>query len=384
MKKGWFNNWKMRYVICSDRTLSIFKSKGEKSGNSFNVIDCTIKQIESKRWNRKFVFRVKISRKKLYFAAEDEINLKKWINAIEGKVQRASLLGANIRQSIENKKRRSSPMISLSRNDLENKFNFQINKFMNIFIDALIKHDDPQIQYTFAELCGEFLSLCYSLSLQIFDSNNLPLNEFINYKILNSIEERKEKLLQMKNLSSFLEKNINNILIPLQCIIDFCGKSIFFELKINSNNSLSPLNADILSRLEVPLDTLNYKQDNNGKIWLFNGNGFYKPINDDLINDYINLIDKMQIIVYDSQTLTESLKNHKIPIKKLPYIAENTNIPSIRSLIQTEIIARTAKTLFNEKLKDIHPLERNLEIIKFFNLLFGNSLESNKFWKRIE
>lgn len=380
MKKGWFNSWKMRFVICSDRTLSIFKSKGEKTGNSFNIIDCTIKEIDHKRWNRKFVFRVKIARKRMYFAAEDENSMNKWIASIQGRVQRASLLGANFRRTSGIQRRRSSPMVSLSRPDMDV---FQIQKFTNVFFEASIKPDDPQAQFAFAEVCGEFLSYTHSQSMELFAAQTLPNSDIVKIEFLNSPSERKNRLKIMKNLAAIVEKRIPNVFVPLQCVIDFCGKSLFFETKISGTTSLTPLNADVLSRIGGSLDTLGYVQDIKGKVWVNKAEGLFSTASKNDIEKYIKMIDKMQVPVFDSQSLTDSLKTYKIPISKLPELAEMTCIPSIRVLIQIEMIARSAKSIFHEKIIRSEPLERNNEVVKFFNLILGTSDDANRFWNTV-
>ncbi|EAY16518.1 PH domain containing protein [Trichomonas vaginalis G3] len=390
MKKGWFNQWKMRYVTCSDQKLSIYKNKGDREGSIFNVLNCSIKMIEQKRWNRKFVFRVKIADKRIYLAAEDEITLKKWTNCIQGRAQRASLLGAScIRESLEPKgnaqsdlhKRRSSTIASLSRNDFQNITNFRSEKFAQSYVDASLKREDPQSQFQFAESCGEFLAFAHSASQGIFNTNRIRDIEGYNVKLITDPNERKEKLNQMRALQALVDQNIPGVYVPLQCIIDYYGQTLYFESKVdNPTTALSPNNAELLSSLKLKHSSTKAVQDSKGRLWILSGEGYYNRASKKEVETFVKLLDRMKVFVFDSQSLHEEMSIRRIPVSELPTMSKMTQIPAIRILLETEMIARVCKQIFLEITSSLSPGERNEAALNFFNAVLGKGEESDKMW----
>ena len=389
MQKGWFNAWKMKYVTCSNQKLCIYKSKGDKEGNVFNVLNCSIKLIEQSRWNRKFVFRVKTSSTKMYFAAEDETTLLKWTNTIQGRVQRASLLGAGVirhesqgkdAEQTPKRAKRNSTIASLSRGDILGIISFEAEKYAESYTAAVAQTDDPQAQFEFAERCGEFLAVAHAQSGTFFNLKKIKEIRGFNVKFINQ-EERKEKMQVMRSLAEISKMKISGVYVPLQCIIDFCGQSIFFESRIDTpSEALTPQNAELLATVKVSPESLKAVQDVKGRLWITEANVGRKNPSKEQINKFVDMIDNMEFSVYDSQSLNEALKANGIPISKLPVLAEITKIPSIRVLIQTEMIGRAAKQLFIKAIGDKMPGLRNEEVVNFFNLVLGTSDESKKFW----
>ncbi|KAH0787120.1 PH domain containing protein [Histomonas meleagridis] len=381
MKKGWFNNWKMRYVTCSDQVLIIYKTKGdEKTGHAFNVIDCDVKRIDAKRWNRKFVFRLKFGNKRLYLAAEDENSLIKWTNSIRGKVQRASLLGANAMRCIQNEKKRPSTMASLSRADCNQLVAFQTKEFENSLTSVIKSRDDPEAQFKFAEVCGEFLALAHTRGQGLFDSDTIKEISGMNVVKL-TYKQRKNYLKRMKIIQFLQTKHLDNVYFPLQCLIDYGGKSLFFETKIDGNESLSPENVQILSSLGLDPSKTKAIQDRDGKLWILDAKTKVKRASKDSVKSFIKELDSMQLFVFDSQSLTEQMRSHNIPVSKLPLLAEMSMIPSIRVLLQIEMIARTCKQIISEKLSEVESTEWTTQIINFYNLILGNDDSAVTFWE---
>ena len=389
MQKGWFNQWKMKFVTCSNQKLCIYKSKGDKDGSVFNVLNCSIKLIEQSRWNRKYVFRVKTSSTKMYFAAEDETTLLKWTNTIQGRVQRASLLGAGVirRESMGNDKeeapkrtKRTSTIASLSRGDILGIISFDSEKYAESYTAAISQPDDPQAQYEFAERCGEFLAVAHAQSGPFFNMKKIKEIRGYNVMFVNS-EERKDKMQIMKSLAEIAKMKVPGVYVPLQCIIDYCGQSIFFESRIDTpREALTPQNAELLATIKVPSESLKAVQDVKGRLWITEAKLPRKNPTNEQMNQFVEKIDNMEYSVYDSQSLNEALKSNGIPVSKLPVLAELTKIPSIRVLIQTEMMGRAAKQLFIKVIKDKNPCLRNEEVVNFFNLILGISDESKKYW----
>ena len=390
MQKGWFNQWKMKYVTCLDQKLCIYKSKGDKEGTVFNMINCSIKLIEQSRWNRKYCFRVKTSNNKLYFAAEDENMLAKWTNTIQGRVQRASLLGAGvIRPRNENDKqpeeqrkrtRKSSTIASLSRGDILGLMGFNQAKYIESFAAAVGQPEDPTAQFEFAERCGEFLAISHAQSGPLFNMNKIKEIQGFNVQFLNK-EERKEKMRIIHTLASIVDMHIPGVFVPLQCIIDFCGKTLFFESKIDSTTeTLTQKNVEILGNIPFSPQTVKAVQDEKGRLWITEAKEAKGKPSEQQLNDFIEKLDNMEYFVFDSQSLNEVMDSNKIPISTLSTLADITKIPSIRVLLQTEMIGRACKKLFNETMETKIAGQRNEEVVNFFNLVLGNDDDSKKFW----
>jgi len=100
------------------------------------------------------------------------------------------------------------------------------------------------------------------------------------------------------------------------------------------------------------------------------------------LQTFVSRLDNMQTCVFDSQSLCEYLRLNDIPIKTLPTLIDLSKIPGIRILLQTEIIARTAKKLLSRRYPDIEKKDYNVETVKFFNLILGNDEESTEFWDK--
>ncbi|KAK8878069.1 hypothetical protein M9Y10_004832 [Tritrichomonas musculus] len=380
MKKGWFNNWKMRYVTCSENVLAIFKTKDDnQTKNTFNVIDCNVKRIDPKRWNRKFVFRLKVADKRMYLAAEDENSLNKWFNAIKGRVQRASLLGANALRCATNDRRRST-MASLSRTDIQNLVEFQLTEYLKSYNKAIESSTDPEAQFKFAETCGEFLSICHSHAKNCFSLNEIKAVPGIeaNFILPN---ERKHILKRMKELSRLFSLHVKDVYFPLQCLIDYAGKTIFLETKVEGTDQLSPENSQKLIDIGLDLEKTKAVQDSEGRLWILSAK--FKTLNEKKIDiaKFVHELDYMQIFVFDSQSLSDAMRSHQVAISKLPQLAEMTTIPAIRVLFQVEMIARTCKHIILDRLTEIDKLQWTQEIVKYFNLILGNNNESEEFWK---
>lgn len=380
MKKGWFNNWKMRYVTCSEHVIAIYKTKGDNQiGKTFNVIDCNIKKIDAKRWNRKFVFRLKIADKRIYLAAEDENSLNKWMNAIKGRVQRASLLGANALRCATMDRRRST-MASLSRKDIQQLVEFQTTEYLKAYNKAIESSTDPEAQFKFAETCGEFLSIAHVQAKNIFSQNEIKPIPGINASFI-SPNERKHYLKRMKLISSLFSLHRNDVYFPLQCLIDYTGKTLFFESKIEGTDQLSPENLQKINEMGLDAEKTKAIQDSEGKLWIFSAKFLKSDEKKIDIAKFVHELDNMQMFVFDSLSLSDAMRSHRIPVSKLPQLAEMTTIPAIRVLYQTEMIARTCKHIISERLAEVDNLQWTQEIIKYFDLILGNNSESDQFWK---
>lgn len=381
MKKGWFNNWKMRYVTCSEHILAIYKTKGDQqTGHQFNVIDCHVKRIDAKRWNRRFVFRVKIANKRIYLAAEDDNTLTKWFNAIRGKAQRASLLGANAIRCAQGDKRRSSTMACLSRADCQQMLSFKPEELINAVGEALYQSTNPEAQFKFAEICGQFLAISHSQTQGLFSSDDLHPIPGLTLKHVD-LSQRKQYLKQMRSTAALYAQRNSDFYIPLQCLIDFGSKSVFIESKIENEAPLSESNIQKLRHIGFEQNNVTACEDSKGRIWIRNAKIDIKRASASDVQLFVKLIDTMQIFVFDSQSLSEAMKSHQIPVSQLPKMSELTAIPGIRILMQVEMIARVCKKLLSEILKDTVNTEWTTEIVRFFNLVLGNSVKSNDFWE---
>ncbi|OHS98477.1 PH domain containing protein [Tritrichomonas foetus] len=381
MKKGWFNNWKMRYVTCSERVLAIYKTKGDdKTGNTFNVIDCNIKRIDAKRWNRKFVFRLKVAGKRIYLAAEDENSLNKWISVIRGRVERESLLGANAIRAAQCDKRRST-LVSLSRADCQQLISFQPSHLVESYNKAIKSSTDPEAQFKFAETCGEFLAIAHSQGQGLFQLNEIKPIKGLNARFI-SKEERRKVLKQMKSIAHIFSLHNPDILLPLQCLIDYTGRTLFLEVQVEGDEELNDENNEKLVRLGLDTTQIKAIQDKDGNLWIMEALADIPTATDKEITEFVKCLDNMQMFVFDSQSLSEQMRTHKIPVSKLPQIAEMTTIPSIRVLIQIEMIARTCKHIISDRLAEVEKIQWTREIIKHFDLVLGNNEESDQFWDK--
>ena len=382
MKKGWFNDWKMRYVTCSEHILAISKTKGdEKNRAIFNVMDCEIKRIDAKRWNKKFAFRLKIAGKRIYLAADDEKTLQKWMSAIRGRVARASLLGANAIRCTQAEKRRPSTMTSLPRVDYGESLAFETDTFVEGYQAAVRHATDPEAQFRFAEVCGEFLAIAHSQSQVLFQSNRVRSIPGLSVKFVEP-SERKIYSKRMKGIASLCAMKDPDVLVPLQCLIDFGGRTLFFQIKIaDRTKDVSKENIAKLAELGLDFTNIDAWQDKNGRLWIMDtGSALEKQVTDEEMRKFVHDLDAMEMFVFDSQSLSETMRARNIPVSQLPKLAEMSTVPGIRVLLQTEMIARVCKNLISESLRTTDPPAWSQEIWRYFDLILGNSQESLDFW----
>ena len=384
MNKGWFNNWKMRYVTCSEHILTISKTKGDDKNRAvFNVMDCEIKRIDAKRWNKKFAFRLKIAGKRLYFAADDEKTLQKWMAAIRGRVARASLLGANAVRCTQADKRRPSTMATLPRLDYGESLAFEADTFVDGYQAAVRNSEDAEAQFKFAEICGEFLAIAHSQSQTVFQSNRIRSIPGLSVNFVEP-SERKMYLKRMKGIASLCSKKDPDILIPLQCLIDFGGRTLFFEIKVaERTKELSETNLKKLADLGLDSSNIDAWQDNKGRLWIMDtGSALETHVSEDEIQKFVAELDSMEMFVFDSQSLSEAMRARHIPVSLLPKLAEMSKIPAVRVLLQTEMIARVCKSLISTRLMQTDSPAWAEEIWRSFDIILGNSRQSIEFWEK--
>ena len=380
LKKGWFNKWKKRYVTCSDKVLSIYKKQGnEKDGSSFNLMDCSVKRIDSKRWNKQFVFRLKIAGKRIYLAAEDDASLRKWMTAIKGKVARASLLGANAILSLQAESNGHSTMALLSKADGGQFMAFQVDKFIESYVSALSSSSDAEAQFKFAEVCGEFLALAHSQGQGLFRSMELRKVPGLSMRLVEA-GERKKFLKRMNGVAALYKKKNANVILPLQCLVDFGGRTIFVEVAgEEATRELSPEDQAKVATLGVESGVEAFR-DKNGRIWVTGVSESECPTVGDVV-EFVKALDRLEFLVFDSQSLTDVMQSHNIPVRMLPKMAELSTVRGIRILMQTEMIARTCKDVITSRLRALAPTEWTTEIVKCFDLILGNNQSSAEFWK---
>ena len=374
MKKGWFNTWKPRYVTCSEKRLSIQKKQGKgKDGSSFNLMDCHVKPIDEKRWNRKFVFRLKINGKRIYLAADDEPTFHKWLTALKRKVARASLLGANSILAAQTDKQGHSTMALLSKGDGGQIMSFSVDAFIASYDAAMTNSTDPEAQFKFAEVCGEFLALAHAQGQALFRNPTPGQVSGLSIRVIDK-NERKQCLNRMRGVASLFKRKEKEIILPLQCVVDFGGRSLFIEMAIDGmSKDLTPEHKTKLN--DLGLNNVDAFSDKNGRLWVTGG--CPNEIRGGDVNEFVQSLDRMDILAFDSQSLGDSMKSHGIPVRALPKMAESTSIPTIRSLIHTEMVARVCKELISARLSEVQSTEWTSEICKFFDLILGNN---DEFW----
>lgn len=85
-----------------------------------------------------------------------------------------------------------------------------------------------------------------------------------------------------------------------------------------------------------------------------------KQLKSKVIIDLVNMLDRMDITPIDSESMTLTMHTFGINIRYLSHICVLTEVPHIKDICVTEMLARTFKNIINRKLSQLL-LENKLE-----------------------
>jgi len=66
-----------------------------------------------------------------------------------------------------------------------------------------------------------------------------------------------------------------------------------------------------------------------------------------VIQELVSLLDDLRIMPIDSESLSETLHSHGVNIRYLSHIAVLSQVPHVREICVTEMVARTIKNILN-------------------------------------
>lgn len=374
LKKGWFDKWKPRYIKCDDRFIKIFHSKDSPiAKTNLTLNGCVLKEIPSDQYHQKYVFSVKADDKKLTLAASSEEEMSKWVAYLKRFAKRPSALTTNIkRQSSISAASRKSIVTSIHSD--KPALVFDTNQISSAY----------ENEFVFSEICLQFLQL---LQDHFDNSPNTPIPG-IEIKKISSTERNKVK----KNIKAsipILNNKVENIFIPLQCIVDDKnGKSYSakVEFYLPKHRPLSKFSKSKIQLLSLSLgvsaeeiDKINFFEDNRGRLWVMDSSELANLINKDKtdenkIDQFSKQLDSGAFFVFDSPSLIMTFKTQQIPLSKLPYIYSKCQTNEMKEICMIEMIVRSCKQLFRESLsKD--------SATSFFNSVFGTSKQSKNMWE---
>ena len=387
-KKGWFDSWKVRYIRCDDIYIKVFQTKDSPlAKTSLLLQNCVVKEIPQQQYNKPFVFSVKADDTKLTLAAETESQMSTWITYFKRFAKRPSVLTSNINRnsSISAASRRS---IITSVHSEKPALLFDSNQMAGAF----------ENEFSFSEICLEFLQL---LQDHFDNSPNTPIPG-IEIRKIGNINERKEVKANMKAALAIMECHVDNIYIPLQCLIDDKNGQSYaakVEFYLPKHRPLSKVSKAKISLLELSLgithediENINFFEDNRGRLWVMNASDLMTALNKDkaeenknpksikdtlnddpVLTQYAKRLDSGALFVYDAPSLNMSLKTHHIHISALPKILLLCETHEMKEICAVEMISRCCQQLFREHIaKD--------SVSSFFNNVLGNSKSSRNFW----
>ncbi|ORX60851.1 PH-domain-containing protein [Piromyces finnis] len=162
---------------------------------------------------------------------------------------------------------------------------------------------------------------------------------------------------------------------------------------INVQNRLRPefikthkaqLCSDVFSEFQM-----NKKEVDGFEADLVEAGSYLKDV---IIPQFVSQLDDLQIIPLDSEEFTNTIHENGINVRYLGLIAKLTKLPYIRDFCYSEMVARTCKHIFNDKLRKIVYHFKSIEaskideeiqtfIINLFQTVLGNSPKAKNFWK---
>lgn len=368
LKKGWFDRWKPRYIKCDDRFIKIYHMKDLQNAKSVMTLNgCSVKEIPQQQFNKSCVFSIKADDKKLILAANSESEYSKWISYLKRYAKRPSVLTTNITRnsSISAANRKSIlATVHCDRPSLVLDSNHVANAYEN--------------EYAFSELCLQFIQL---LQDHFDNSPDTPIPGVELQAI--SDTERSAINANMKSSIEIMHNKVDNIFIPLQCIVDDkTGKSYSAKLEfyLPKHRPLSKLSKSKIQLLELflgispsEMEKINFFEDNRGRLWVMDSseltNILKSEISDNQISEFAKQLDNGSAYVYDSASLIMFMKTHRIPVSKLPMLYSQSKTSEAQENCMIEMIVRSCKPIYREYLSKEGP-------VGFLNVVFGSSKQS--------
>ena len=85
-----------------------------------------------------------------------------------------------------------------------------------------------------------------------------------------------------------------------------------------------------------------------------------KHLKSQTIPQLVHMLDDLQVLPIDSESLTKLMHEHGINMRYLSHICVLTQMPHVLDLCVTEMLARTAKRIINKQMSELI-LENKLE-----------------------
>eukprot|EP00742_Colponemidia_sp_Colp-10_P008032 GILJ01008667.1.p1 GENE.GILJ01008667.1~~GILJ01008667.1.p1 ORF type:complete len:1294 (-),score=234.16 GILJ01008667.1:164-4045(-) len=114
----------------------------------------------------------------------------------------------------------------------------------------------------------------------------------------------------------------------------------------------------------------------------------------DVVRLVVQKLDSLELLPYDSETLTRVLHSHGVNVHYLGSVSQLTRMPHIRNLCVTEMLARICKKIFRRLIREKIRMAKHRDVknaaevdkdiyvcvVDFFNLVLGSSIDSERFW----
>ena len=78
-----------------------------------------------------------------------------------------------------------------------------------------------------------------------------------------------------------------------------------------------------------------------------------KNLKSDIITEFVDVLDNLQILPIDSESVTQIMHHHGINMRYLGHLAVLSNVTHVRQLCVTEMLARTIKNIVSKHLAEL-------------------------------
>jgi tetratricopeptide (TPR) repeat protein len=191
-------------------------------------------------------------------------------------------------------------------------------------------------------------------------------------------ENRQRRRRQIQAILTYASAPKPGILFPLQTLVSYAGLSAFVQVAIpDATPTLSPENTRKIAALGLGAPW-QFAQDGLGRLWVVNGQPAAEKIADSFVATFV----AREHFIFDSPSLNGLLKERAIPISFLGslHVATEARQVSLCGIVETEMIARIAKSaLFAEVAAPDAPDVKD-RIIAFFGKVLDTTPESEAFW----
>jgi len=357
IKKGWFNTWKMRYVACDKSKMYILKHKDDaESKKSYSLLGCQVKPVNSKKFGKEYVFKVRFGSNKLYFAANNLESQQNWIKFLKDNGKRASYLAISSKLP-ESKLSNRVGRLSMAPMEIPQSV-FSNDNYCQVYEKYISNPEEPDARIQLINSWSDFLFRVK----KHFEDNPIPEKKPTDPSCgfsFERVEDMKKCECMMVGAMTIFKMRLSGIYVPFQCIVETNAEKYFvYSILYPKGGKISDLNKMRLKHLhlqvgidENSLNSIKYIEDSKNRLWITDSCIIGEKIVTENINLFIKNMDLCPFI-YDSITLSYELRKMSIPLGFMRELHSIISDQFIQSILHEIMIANVISKYLNCRIRN--------------------------------